>query len=354
MCLTPRNHFEFVDKLHQTKSYTTYNVKIDACDYLDVDGKITVCNNDFVILQLNIRGLYSKTSRLKEVIEEHIEGRHPDIIFLCEMWQSKNSPMPIIEGYSCVHKYQEHRKGGGVAILISENVNYRVRPDLEVNSLIFEHCIIEVKLKSEKLLCCSGYQAPNTDTCEFLCEYEKVLNNMKKDNVKIVKQDIHRSTREFVRLNKSTNLIPRITGPTRIMKSSITLIDNIFVSDEFVPRLRSQIIINDIGDHLPTCVVLENVNIGMKEKRKIVTRNLCKKNVELICSELVGLNWDDHLKENCSDSQNVNETFNCIHNKICDTMNRHAPIKERSIHMLKFKSEAWITNGIKLNKARKH
>ena len=57
MCLTPRNCFEFVDKLQQTQSYTTYNAEIDVCDYLDFDEKISVCDNDLVILQLNIRGL---------------------------------------------------------------------------------------------------------------------------------------------------------------------------------------------------------------------------------------------------------------------------------------------------------
>ena len=44
MCLTPRNHFEFVDKLQRVESYTTYNAEIDVCDYLDVDRKISICD----------------------------------------------------------------------------------------------------------------------------------------------------------------------------------------------------------------------------------------------------------------------------------------------------------------------
>ena len=52
MWLTPRNRFEYVDKLQRTKSYTTYNAKVDACDYLDIDDKIDVSNNDLFILQL--------------------------------------------------------------------------------------------------------------------------------------------------------------------------------------------------------------------------------------------------------------------------------------------------------------
>ena len=54
MCLTPRNCFEFVDKLQRTQSYTTYNAEIDVCDYLDIDDNIPICNSDLAILQLNI------------------------------------------------------------------------------------------------------------------------------------------------------------------------------------------------------------------------------------------------------------------------------------------------------------
>ena len=46
MCLTPRNRFEFVDKLQRVESYTTYNAEIDICDYFDVDEKISVSDGD--------------------------------------------------------------------------------------------------------------------------------------------------------------------------------------------------------------------------------------------------------------------------------------------------------------------
>ena len=95
-------------------------------------------------------------------------GKNPDIILLCETWQSKNSPVPVIEGYQLVQKYREHRKGGGVAILISENLNYRRRPDLECNTNILEHCVVEVKLAKENALCCSCYCAPNTNVNDSL------------------------------------------------------------------------------------------------------------------------------------------------------------------------------------------
>ena len=68
-------------------------------------------------------------------------------------------------------------------------------------------------------------------------------------NLDLLKYSKHRPTRDFVLSNENTNLIPSITRPTRITNSSATLIDNIFVNNDFVRLLKSQIIINDISDH---------------------------------------------------------------------------------------------------------
>ena len=358
MCLTPRNRFEYIDKLQRNKSYTTYNAELDACDYLDINEKIDVSNNDLFILQLNIRGMYSKLNRLKSLIEDHTEDKYPDIILLCETWHSKNSPVPEIKGYRSVHKYREHKKGGGVAILISENLKYKPRPDLELTSEVFEHCIVEVKLKTENIICCSGYRAPNTDVELFLKEYGKLAENINKvnktktvigidHNLDLLNYAKHRPTREFVCINEKNNLVPGITRPTRITNTSATLIDNIFVTDTYVPMIRSQIIIDDISDHLPTCVILENINIGTKERKRITTRIMSKNSISLIRNELRDVNWASYISNCCSDSENVNTVFNCIHSKICASINKYAPLKERIVKIKKFKSESWITKGIK-------
>ena len=70
--------------------------------------------------------MYSKLNRIKSLIEEHTEGKYPDIILLWETWYSKNSPTPEIEGYNSVHKSRECKKGGGVTVLVSENLNYKM------------------------------------------------------------------------------------------------------------------------------------------------------------------------------------------------------------------------------------
>ena len=59
-------------------------------------------------------------------------------------------------------------------------------------------------------------------------------------------------------------MVPCITKPTRVTKSSATLIDNIFVPLNLVPNMSSYIIIEDMSDHLPIVMILSDVEIGEK------------------------------------------------------------------------------------------
>ena len=93
-------------------------------------------------------------------------------------------------------------------------------------------------------------------------------------NLDLLKYSKYRPTRDFIQIKENFDLVPCITRPTRVTHSSATLIDNIFVNTEQVRDLRSVILINDISDHLPTCTIFGNVNLGFKKKRK----NLFSKN----------------------------------------------------------------------------
>ena len=73
MCLKPR---QSVDNLNREVAYETYTEELDKCDYVDYGDSINVSSNDLVILQLNIRGLYSKLRRLKALLNEVTEGNN--------------------------------------------------------------------------------------------------------------------------------------------------------------------------------------------------------------------------------------------------------------------------------------
>ena len=218
MCLKPK---QFVDTLDRTASFDTYNSELDACDYVETENVIRVDSSDLVVLQLNVRGLYGKLSRLKSLLDSSTKGKKPDVLLLCKTWQSKSSPVPKLEGYSYLYKYHKHKLGGGVRMFISNRLKYREQPDLELDSEILEHCCVEIKLKNTKLLMCSGYRAPNSNPSEFLDEYGKLLRNVNDSklqfvmgmdhNLDFLKHKTHRPTRRFVELLNISNLVPSIT-----------------------------------------------------------------------------------------------------------------------------------------------
>ena len=94
-------------------------------NYIDVDHKIEADTNDLNIIHLNIRGINSKITELKYLIEHSLYGPPPDIIALCETWLTKDSPTPNIPGYDFIQKCRENKCGGGVALLISNRIRYK-------------------------------------------------------------------------------------------------------------------------------------------------------------------------------------------------------------------------------------
>ena len=79
----------------------------------------------------------------------------------------------------------------------------------------------------------------------------------------------------------------------------------------------------------------------MKEKKKIKTRKINDNNLKLIRNELHSINWETYLATNCANTADVDLVFNNVHDKICDSVNKHAPMKEKTVNVSKLKNEPW-------------
>ena len=67
----------------------------------------------------------------------------------------------------------------------------------------------------------------------------------------------------------------------------------------------------------------------------------------MIRNELCAINWETYLAGNCVNMSNIDSLFNYVHGKICDSIDKYAPVKEKIVHEHKIKSELWMTAGIK-------
>ena len=129
MCMHPT-----IDK-NLSKLYSKYeNVVLDEFDNCDYVHKILDADcNDLVVMQLNIQGIGSKRSQLIDLIDCSIQNRTPDILLLSEMWLTPFSPMITIPGYDFYRQDRSQKKGGGVAILISNKLRHCARQTYHLN-----------------------------------------------------------------------------------------------------------------------------------------------------------------------------------------------------------------------------
>ena len=112
------------------------------------------------------------------------------------------------------------------------------------------------------------YRPPSTNISEFIKtfntqigkintkEYEWIIGL--NHNLDFLKQSVHLKTQEFLECILDHNLLPTVTKPTRISKTSATLIDNILISKKLQSDYESLIIVDDLSDHLPCLVKLKN------------------------------------------------------------------------------------------------
>ena len=352
MCIHPT-----IDK-NLSKLYNKYeNVVLDEFDNCDYVHKILDADcNDLVVMQLNIRGIGSKRSQLIDLIDCSIQNRTPDILLLSETWLTPFSPMITIPGYDFYRQDRMQKKGGGVAILVSNKLRHCARPDLS-SKLDESECItVGIKLKNgSNYIVSSMYRPPNSDIPTFIASYSSLLCAIKKDNPKgiivgldhnldFLKANRHNTTNEFIQCNLDFGLIPTITRPTRITKTSATLIDNIIVSQNLCGSFVSSILINDTSDHLPTVCVLDSVKLSKKEPMVIRSRNTRTKNVEALNRQLRDHDWSEDLSDP-SPSKNMEK----IHSTLGEIIDHCIPFRERLIKHKQVRKEPWLAASLKIS-----
>ena len=86
---------------------------LNVCDYEELKKHVTKSNNDFTIIQHNIRGINSKIGDIKYLIDNTYVTGTPDCTLLCKTWLGPHSPSVKISRYSFVHTDCVGKKGEG-------------------------------------------------------------------------------------------------------------------------------------------------------------------------------------------------------------------------------------------------
>ena len=224
----------------------------DKCDYIKLDHCTNLNQNNYnlITMQLNICSMLAHQQELSLLLRNlEKKGSCVDIVVLCETFLTqKTEKMVNIPGYKLIGDHHPTRKGGGVCILLNENIPYKRRHNIDIfEERILERVLVEITVKNgRKIITGSMYTPLNAESKHLLDGFEtlvtKVRNNPRKvspeliigidHNLDLLKGQIHLPTRQFIDKMDKLNLLPTITQPSRITSHSATLIDNIYISQE--------------------------------------------------------------------------------------------------------------------------
>ena len=304
-------------------------------------------------MQLNIRSLLSNVTKLKILLTK-LEWKNSsvDVILLCETFLNKKTEKLVnIPHYQLCSTYRSNHKGGGTTILIRDGIIHKRRKDLDTMiEKEVESTYVEMTAKcGKRIILGSVYKSPNTNDEKLKTHLTEVCSKIKQEkynkelvigmdhNMDLLKSHEHCCKQQFLDILLDNYLIPTITRPTRITKTSATLIDNVFISRMLQQSFDSMILIEEISDHLPSLVLMKQTKMRNKDPLCFKSRSLTDTKIGLIKDELKMKDWNGILR-----SDNVNTNFENFCNELETTVEKYAPVREVRISWKRKYIEPWM------------
>ena len=126
---------------------------------------------DLNIMHLNVRGLINKQDSLHRLLTALGGKNKVSIVSLNETWLHNDTIYKVeIPGYNYVGKCREGRKGGGVGILLSNEIRYCELQNKLPKLSTIEYICVEILLKRKAVLVVSLYRLPNQPASESVSD----------------------------------------------------------------------------------------------------------------------------------------------------------------------------------------
>ena len=281
-------------------------------------------------------------------------------IVLSEIWGDSNDAMlNVIPGYSHIYDIRESRRGGGVSIYVFDCINYKKRLDLKLDKSNFESYFIEIdknvfKLKSNVII--GAIYKPSTASIDiFNSNIETILKLIQKEkkyayligdyNINTLNESnvVSPEISEFVTMMSSYNYYKLINVPTRVIKTSSSLLDNMYSNVPSVYetgesgtlcRIRS-------SDHFPIFTVRTSTEPikGPIQKQK---RNFSIKNISKLKKIIKAMNW-----QNVYSQEDAQSAFLNFQRNIIESFNACCPIENVKVNYRN--RHHWISKDIKID-----
>ena len=350
--------------------FNTFNQNITRCNYQTQESFTKeICTSAvkqkvFSLCHINIRSIRKNISAL----ENYIDMLQYDfqIIGLSETWLSNNDcGLYNLQGFHMIEKHRSCQSGGGVAICLKSEIEYKTRTDLDIFDDHIESVYVEIDKShfgtDKNIVIGTIYRKPNSDIKTFNNMLTAVLDTLSSENklvyllgdynLNLLNVDSHNPTSEFLEIMYSNHFFPLITRPTRITQHSATLIDNIFTNNitDLEPSLNG-ILVTDISDHF----LIFHINYTYTAKEVdsfIITRVYNEKNKQKFIENISTFQWEEVYN-----SLNTQSAFDILHSKLMSIHDKCFPkmkIKKRYSNRKPWLSET-LRNSIKVKNKLYH
>jgi len=187
------------------------------------------------VLHVNCRSVLPKLTEIKNLIL-----RLPvSVLALSETWLADSlEDLVDLSGYQFIHRARQNGQGGGVGLLIQEDISFQIY-DLSEHTFAhtsYEGIFVRILHKSGSFLMGVIYRPPGLNLDLFNTEIESLLSAVSRKNKEVVlvgdfnkdllKIDEHKASNTFYNCLISHHFLPAITRPTRVTPHSSPLIDN--------------------------------------------------------------------------------------------------------------------------------
>ena len=341
-----------------------FNDKLDEIDfkYYTEDQLIqfssTLDTKTFSIFHLNIRSLNKNIENLQNLV--CVLKGHFKIIVLTETWcgdtATKNSIYQI-PNYTVIHKTRKEKQGGGLCMFIRNDLNLKLRNDLDKFDSDIETLSIEIENRNSKNIVLSGiYRPPRGNINSFKDHLKTIMskNSLTNKHVfitgdfNIISLDYssNEHVKDFFHASFQNYFVPLINRPTRVTRKSATCIDHILTNSFIDSEIETGIFKNDMSDHFPVfCNIKTNVSTN-SDKTIIYKRTFNEESVDDFKYLLNHVDWNYIVNSDTNESYNK---FFMKFSELYDVAFPETKIEIKTKNLL----SPWLTKGLRKSSKRK-
>ena len=324
-------------------------------DFNQLVSKSPAFRTGFSALHLNIRSVPANMGALSAFLST-LDFSF-SIVGLTETWLNDlNATAYSLAGYSSIGVHREHRRGGGVMLLLSDTISFKRRTDLDLLADHSECVFVEIldmkpfsiQNHTSKAIIGCVYRPPSADFDQFIQSLKSLLLRVKQErktcylmgdfNIHMNEIDKNPQAQQFMDLLYSNLFLPLIDRPSRITPGNSSLIDNCFTNSLCTGRI-SGLLYTDISDHLP--IFFLAASESLQQENLITKRNFSERNKEHFSMMLRDENWNNVL-----DCTSVNECLEAFYASLSNSFDHSFPLST-SPEKRKNNKKPWITLELK-------